>query len=197
MASVHQLKVTLRDIRPPVWRRIQLPSAATLAQLHEVIQISFGWYDTHMHQFEAGGVCYGRPDPADCFDVADEERMTLRRLAPKPGGSFEYQYDFGDCWEHRVLVEKILDVSPGLRQAVCIGGRRACPPEDCGGWWGYQEFRHAISDPGHPEHEELLGWVGGEFDPEEFSAAAVTKDLGQLPVGSREGRGPVAEAGER
>lgn len=182
MASVHQLKITLNGIRPPIWRRIQIPSSATLAQLHEVICGAFGWHGGHLHEFDAGGVQYGEPDPENDFDVADERRMTLRRLAPGAGGSFDYLYDFGDSWDHRILVEKVLDVRPSLHHAVCLGGRRAGPPDDCGGVWGYQELLEVLGDPSHPEYAERVEWVGGEIDPDEFSAREVTDRLKHVPI---------------
>jgi hypothetical protein len=88
-----------------------------------------------------------------------------------------YTYDFGDNWEHTIQIEKVVDAEPGIRYPRCIDGKRACPPEDCGGAWGYGDFLKAIQDPKHSEHEEMTEWIGGEFDPEEFDLAAVNNGL--------------------
>lgn len=178
--SVHQLKVTLRDIQPPVWRRVQVPSDITLAQLHEVIQIAFGWEDDHLHDFEAGDQRSG-VHPEDSGPVGDERRVTLGGIAPRPGDRLDYRYDFGDSWIHRILVEAVLPAPAGPRLAVCLGGRRACPPEDCGGPWGYAELLAAIADEDHPEHEEMME-LAGPLDPERFSAQEVTARLRRFPL---------------
>ena len=174
----YQMKITLKGIRPPIWRRVQVPGMIRLAGFHAVIQTVFGWTDSHLHQFCIGGVSYGRPDDFD-EDVVDEAKLTLAQVV---GGSkrFTYTYDFGDNWEHEILVEKIIAGDSGSERPLCLGGKRHRPPEDCGGLWGYREFLEAIGDPGHEEHEAMLDWVGGEFDAEAFDMAAVNRALAAL-----------------
>jgi hypothetical protein len=184
MGSVHQLKVTLEGAKPPIWRRLQVPSGATLADLHRVICIAFDWHGGHLHEFDAGGERFGEPHPGDYVAVKDERRVTLGRLAPSAGGTFHYLYDFGDSWEHRILVEKVLQPELPMLHAVCIGGRRAAPPDDCGGVWGYAELLEILADPAHPEHGQYLEWAGGPIDPDAFSASEVTSSLQHLPLGA-------------
>ncbi len=174
---IYQLKVTLKGTRPPIWRRLQVPSDVTLAKLHRVIQVSMGWYNSHLHQFTINGVYYGVPSPDDWQPIVDERRYRLSAVVPQAKTKFLYEYDFGDGWDHEILVEKILPNDTGLEHALCLKGRRACPPEDVGGVWGYVSFLEAISNPDHPEHEELLEWVGGGFDPEAFDPERTTAAL--------------------
>lgn len=176
--QVFQLKVTLKYIRPPIWRRIQVRGGITLDQLHLILQPVMGWQGYHLHLFEVDGIHYGEPDPG--WDVENEQRITLDRAVSEPGDKFIYKYDMGDGWEHEILVEKVLAPEPGVHYPVCLKGKRACPPEDCGGPWGYAEFLNAISDPKHPDHKDMLEWVGDEFDPEEFDLEAVNRVLSSM-----------------
>lgn len=178
--TIYQLKIQLRRVRPPVWRRVLVPGETTFAELHEVFQVAMGWTDSHLHEFEVDGARYGVPDPEwEPGEVRDESLGRLFRVAQE-GTRFRYVYDFGDGWEHDVTVEKVLDPQPGARYPCCIGGRRACPPEDVGGPWGYEDFLAAVADPGHDEHEQWLDWVGGEFDPAGFDVATVNTVLGHF-----------------
>jgi hypothetical protein len=180
--TVYQVKVTLHGTKPPIWRRLRLPAATTLAQLHQVIQVAFGWEDAHLHAFEVGGRRYSRPDVELWDEAADERKVRLRDLAARPGTRLAYTYDFGDSWEHDVLVEKILP-SEGVPQAVCLTGRRAGPPEDCGGVWGYAELCGILADPDHPEHAERVEWLGHPYDPAAFDKFAVNASLGRIRLG--------------
>jgi Plasmid pRiA4b ORF-3-like protein len=174
---IFQLNVQLREVRPPVWRRVLVPGEIDLAELHEVVQVAMGWTNSHLHEFEVGSARYGGPDPDWGLDeVADESRVRLSAIAGE-GSRLRYAYDFGDGWQHDVIVEKVLDPQPGSRYPCCVAGRRACPPEDVGGPWGYQEFLVAVADPGHDEHEYWLKWAGGGFDPAGFDLAAVDEAL--------------------
>jgi hypothetical protein len=139
----------------------------TLADLHEAIQVAMGWNGGHLHVFDIGGRSYG--DPASVDDVSDENRLTLSGAQKAGGARFGYTYDFGDDWEHVISIEKTLPASQGAACPTCIAGKRACPPEDCGGPWGYQELLEILADPNHPERAERLEWLDGEFDPEDFS----------------------------
>jgi hypothetical protein len=179
--QVYQLKVTLRDIKPPVWRRVQVKDC-TLAKLHDIIQACMGWDDYHLHEFDIGGERYGDPRQwRDGFggemEVGNEGKVKLGQVVARGVKKFSYVYDMGDNWGHTIQVEKVLDAEPGVRYPRCVAGKRACPPEDCGGPWGYGDFLEAIQDPRHGRHEELLEWVGGEFDAEAFDAEAVNEEL--------------------
>jgi hypothetical protein len=174
---IYQLKVQLREVRPPVWRRVLVPGEMDLAELHEVVQAAMGWTNSHLHEFEAEDARYGVPDPDwDLDEVANESGVRLSRIAGE-GSRLRYAYDFGDGWQHDVIVEKVLPRQPGLRYPCCAAGRRACPPEDVGGPWGYEDFLAAVGDAGHDEHEQWVEWAGGGFDPAEFNLPAVNKAL--------------------
>lgn len=185
---IYQIKVTLENSRPPIWRRLLVPGDVTLAQLHEIIQVAMGWEGYHLHQFIVGNTYYGERDPDYDLDVRDERRFTLRQIAPREGLKFRYEYDFGDSWMHQILVEKILPPEPGKVYPVCIKGKRACPPEDVGGIWGYYEFLESIQNPEHPEHEDYLEWIGGKFDPEAFDLEEVNAALQALAHKRRRAR---------
>jgi hypothetical protein len=178
-SPVYQLKVTIQGIRPPIWRRLQVRGSATLPKLHDAIQIAMGWTDSHLHMFNVGGVSYGLPDPG-LDDVRSEQRVKLGQIVSGAKDRFTYEYDFGDSWEHEILVEKVLPPDPGVHYPICLAGKRACPPEDVGGVWGYADFLDAIAHPEHAEHEEMLEWVGGAFDPEAFDLQAVNGALKRL-----------------
>jgi len=180
--AVYQVKVTLHGAKPPIWRRLRLPSSTTLAQLHQVIQVAFGWEDAHLHAFEVGGRRYSRPDLELWDEAADERKARLRDLGARPGARLRYTYDFGDSWEHDVVVENILP-SDGLPHAVCLTGRRAGPPEDCGGVWGYAELCGILADPDHPDHAERVNWVGHPYDPAAFDKHAVNASLARIRLG--------------
>lgn len=173
--DILQIKVTLRETKPPVWRRLLLPSNLNLEHLHQILQLAMGWMDCHLHEFEIGGRRYGAKDPD--FDGVDERKVKLRDVLGVKGAKGKYTYDFGDGWEHSLLVEKVLPPEPGKAYPMCVAGKRACPPEDCGGPWGYEEFLEAMADPEHEQHEELSEWIGGEFDPEAFDVDEVNRML--------------------
>ncbi|MBN1933526.1 MAG: plasmid pRiA4b ORF-3 family protein [Anaerolineae bacterium] len=174
--AIYQLKVTLEGFRPPIWRRIQVPDDVTLAHLHLILQTAIGWTDYHLHMFTIDGVHYGEPSPEDWEPVKSEKRYRLNQLVGE-GGRFRYEYDFGDSWEHGILVEKVLPADPQVEYPICIKGKMACPPEDVGGTWGYADFLEAIQNPEHPEHDEMLEWIGGEFDPQAFDLEEVNAAL--------------------
>jgi hypothetical protein len=179
--KIYQIKITLKNIKPPVWRRLQVPSDFGLEKLHTVIQIAMGWSNSHLHQFTAGDTYYGEPDPDYDDDVMKSENgVTISQLVSGEGARFNYEYDFGDSWKHEILVEKILPMEKGTRYPVCIKGKRACPPEDVGGVWGYADFLETITDPKDPEYEDTLEWAGGDFDPETFDIEEVNKRLNDL-----------------
>ncbi|GBE40931.1 plasmid pRiA4b ORF-3-like protein [bacterium BMS3Bbin09] len=174
-SRIFQFKVALKNIKPLIWRRIQVEDTCTFWDLHVAIQDSMGWTDSHLHHFE---ILNPESDRKEEIGIPDEDEISGKILAgwkKKIADYFtenndlaEYIYDYGDDWEHVVKLEKILEHAEGAMYPVCIDGERTCPPEDCGGIWGYEEFLEAIIDPAHERHEELLEWVGGDFDPEHF-----------------------------
>ena len=171
-STVHELTITLFGVQPPVWRRIRVPSGATLSRIHGDIQAVMGWSNSHLHQFEIGDIRYGSPDPdylpAFGEPVQDERKSKLGPLAHE-GDRFIYEYDFGDSWEHEIAVEQILAGRPSSAPSRCLEGARSCPPEDVGGWSGYADFLDAMADPQHPDHDYLSEWIGGRWDPEFFT----------------------------
>jgi hypothetical protein len=171
--QIYQLKITLGDVAPPVWRRVLVPGGYTLDRLHRVVQHTMGWQDYHLHSFEIDGAQYGDPDPDGELALRDELDARLDAVAAK-GCRFTYTYDFGDWWEHHIEVEDVLPADPDERYPVCLGGERACPPEDVGGAYGYADLLSAVADRDHPEHERMRSWLGRDFDPEAFAADIAT-----------------------
>jgi hypothetical protein len=188
ITSVFQLQVTLLDTQPPVWRRVLVDGGSTLAQLHDVIQAAFGWWNCHLHEFDDGRKRYGPPDcdpDADWEPPHDERRTRLDAIASE-GTSLGYLYDFGDGWEHEIVVERVLLGSTDVTVPACVDGRRACPPEDCGGPSGYEQLLEILGDRNHPERDEYLEWLDRPFDPEafdpsDFAANLREQQLGRLP----------------
>lgn len=180
-SRVYQFKITLRDIEPPVWRRVQVRDC-TLDRLHEITQLVFGWWNYHLHRFKINNRSYADPllmrEDFEAEDMVSSKRTKVSQIVPKDGRqfSFEYEYDFGDDWIHDVLFEGCLRATPDVRYPFCVEGARACPPEDVGGTHGYAEYLQAMADPTHENHEEFMQWRG-PFDPEAFDAEAVTKAL--------------------
>ncbi|MBX7220820.1 MAG: plasmid pRiA4b ORF-3 family protein [Blastocatellia bacterium] len=173
---VFQLKITLRGSKPPIWRRVLVTENTTFAELHDIIQIAMGWTDSHLHAFEVDGEPIGIPDPEEGFEVLDSSKLKLRQFVGEKS-KFSYLYDFGDSWDHIIVVEKVLPVEPGKQYPVCLTGKRACPPEDCGGIWGYGDLLEILANPRHPEHKSMKTWVGGKFDPEHFDLNEVNQVL--------------------
>lgn len=185
-APIYRIKVSLEGTKPPIWRRLQVPGTANLGWLHAVIQVAMGWTNSHLHQFGMGERLYSDPSfGLDEFEddprVLDENITPLLDIAHRAKSVFVYEYDFGDSWHHRITVEKILppDSAAG-RFAECLDGGRACPPEDCGGVWGYADLLKIIRNPKHKEYESMIEWLGGEFDPEAFDRDRINKYLRKL-----------------
>jgi hypothetical protein len=186
------LKITLRGIRPPIWRRVRVSSDATLRVLHLVIQEAMGWYDAHLHEFEVGSRRYGEPSDNEWPGMErtfSEKNVRLGTLVEQGVKRLRYLYDFGDGWEHEVAIEKVLPLDPDQQYPSLIGGKRACPPEDCGGVPGYYRLLEVLADPSDEEYAELTEWVGGGFDPEHFDAAAVDAVLAPMARRRRSARG--------
>jgi len=175
MSPVYRLKVSLVGTRPPIWRRLQISGAMTLKQLHLAIQAVMGWQNYHLYMFRIDGLEYGQPDPElPCVNAGS---VTVRQALPTQTVRCTYEYDFGDGWEHKISVEAIAPDAP-VGRPVCLDGRRAGPPEDCGGVPGYERVLEALADPKDPEHDEMVKWTGGDFDPERFDVEEANRRLG-------------------
>jgi hypothetical protein len=170
---VYYLKVMLAEVTPPVWRRIAVPGAYTLDRVHRVIQLAMGWQDCHLHSFEVASVQYGQPDPDGLLEMRDEMNARLDAVVGKDG-RFVYTYDFGDWWEHQVIVDDVLVADPDERYPACLDGQGECPPEDVGGVYGYERFRAAMADPDHKDHQAMVEWYGGSIDGRDFDADRAT-----------------------
>jgi hypothetical protein len=186
VVSSYQLKIVLVGTQPPVWRRLQVPGTANLGWLHAVLQIAMGWTNSHLHHFLTGEGRYSDPQHGDDMGFGeepdrDETKATIMQIAPERASKFGYEYDFGDSWEHQIVVEKILPSNPAAATtALCLDGARACPPEDCGGIWGYAELLKTLKNPKHPEHKRLKEWVGGSFDAKAFDCIKINFWLRKL-----------------
>jgi hypothetical protein len=181
--AILQIKIKLLGVsKPPVWRRLLVPDEARLDQLHGVIQVAMGWCDYHMHVFSTDSGEYGVPDSELGF--LDERRMTVSRLLSEPGDRIRYTYDFGDTWEHEIMLEKVVGAHPEQPYPTCIAGKGACPPEDCGSVWGYARLREVLADPSDEEHASMLEWLelesGSDFDAAAFEIDAVNDVLGHV-----------------
>lgn len=174
-----QLRVEVRDIAPPIWRRLVVPADVALDELHEVLQIAFGWTDSHLHDFQVGEVRFAQLGDDDELFAVEERGAALGAIA-RQGSSFVYRYDFGDDWDHEILVEDITEPSRGPRRVECLDGARACPPEDCGGTHGYAELLRVLADPNDEEHASMKNWVGRGYAPDRFEIVKVNKKLGAL-----------------
>jgi len=177
--QIAQIKITLLDTDPPVWRRVLVPATIRLDRLDRVIQAAMGWTNSHLHMFIHHTGHYGVPDPD--LPMHNERNATLRNLAGREGDTFGYEYDFGDSWDHQVLLEKLAPAEPGGRYPRCLAGARACPPEDSGGTGGYAELIDTLADSNHPQHHDMLRWLGlekgTEFDPARFDLAEANRRL--------------------
>lgn len=209
---IYQIRITLRGTKPPIWRKLAVPSGVTLGQLHELIQIAMGWSDCHLHGFVlkdksleknprelarlmtmerfedmfagASGMRTFSPktDPFGMdldMEGEDEDAVALAEVCPRVKSKLTYEYDFGDGWEHLIEVQKIIDPKPGTEYPVCLSGKLACPPEDCGGVWGYYDMLEAIENPEHESHEDLTDWLDEDFDPQAFDLEEINACLAQ------------------
>jgi hypothetical protein len=178
--AAYQIKVQLRGVaKPPVWRRLQVPADIGLDRLHEVIQTAMGWENYHMHVFSHGSGEYGLPDPE--LGHRDERKVELSQLLTLPGDEIRYTYDFGDGWQHDIVLEEVLPSGSEVADPFCTAGKGACPPEDCGGVWGYEGLKDTLADPDAEDHEDMLEWLGldsgADFDPKDFSIADANRRL--------------------
>ena len=176
-----QLKISLLYIEPEIWRRVVVPDSFSLGELHGVVQSAMGWQNSHLHRFEIDGVDYTFGDAAPEMNMKAEELVLLRDVLKKEGQVFLYEYDFGDSWLHQVIVEKMEVVKSAGPVSICLAGERACPPEDCGSYPGYEEILYAL-DAADPDEDQksLIEWLEdmcGDYDPERFDCDEVNRQL--------------------
>jgi len=189
LIKVYQIHVSLVDSKPPIWRRLQVLSNTFLPDLHNILQIAMGWSNSHLHQFVARGAYYTPLSYADMGmgDDVGYEVVKISDVLRNEKDNMAYVYDFGDDWTHKIVLEKILPVEQGIRYPVCIKGKSACPPEDCGGVYGYMNLLEVLKDPKHEDYEDMMEWVGEKLDPKAFSLEMVNNRLWKaIPV-----RGPI------
>ena len=183
--SVYQIEVLLKGSSPPIWRRFQTISDISLHKLHQILQVVMGWTNSHLYRFDIASAHFGEPDPEYGTEMKDSRRAKLSVLALGEKDKIIYEYDFGDSWLHEILIEKALPAEPKIRYPVCLAGKGACPPEDCGGIWGYNDLLKIIKDPSHEQYDEIMEWLGGEFDPDKFELDEVNKMLRNFARGGR------------
>lgn len=174
--DILQIQGTLSYIAPPVWRRLAVPAGIKLGHLHRILQAAMAWTNTHLHAFHIHGATFGVPDPGFPDATRDDRNIRLEKVAG-PGGTFVYEYDFGDGWEHEPKIEAVRSADPTIRYPRCA---RACPPEDCGGPPGDEELLAAFADPARPQHQAMRAWAGPELDPVYFDLAEVNQRLWRL-----------------
>ena len=175
-----QLKVSLKTVRPPIWRRIVIPDV-DLDTLHDIIQVTMGWENDHSYEYSIGRNRYSCPFSAGEIGAEDASQVTLSDLADQETLKFKYLYDFGDSWEHVIEIERVAEKKESTRPK-CVKGKRACPPEDVGGAVGYSSFVSAINDTKHPDHDRWTEWYQGEFNPEVFDFDGVNKRLREIKL---------------
>ncbi|MGW2557455.1 plasmid pRiA4b ORF-3 family protein [Streptomyces sp. NPDC001635] len=180
---VLQLRVSLAHIHPMIWRRLLVPANIPLSRLHQVIQATMGWQNCHLHVFNTPAGDFGPPD--DGLGHRNEQKIHLHAVASKPGDRIDYIYDLADEWVHHIKIEKILPHVPGVIYPRCAAGKRACPPEDCGGPWGYAEILAAINNPKHEQHQEVIEWLNGPYDPDHLNLDEINQLLSKLSQSQR------------
>ena len=188
--EVAQVKVTLLDVAPPIWRRVLVPLDLSLRRLHDTIQVTMGWYEQHAHEFEIGERRYGEPDAwTDGLGprVHKDSSIELAALLERGVERFYYTYDFGDDWRHEILIERTLSADPAAEYPCFVAGERRCPPEDCGGPPGYEAFLEAVTDPRHLRHAEVLDWYGEPYDPEDIERETIVVQLSRIARSRRGG----------
>jgi hypothetical protein len=176
---LYEIRVQLQEIEPLIWRVLRVPSRTSLLRLHRILQRAMGWTNSHLHLFEVDGKRYGEPSTEWDIEVLDSRKMTLEKIFSGGRTSFLYEYDLGDSWRHKITLLGTVE-GESEEKLACTAGARACPPEDCGGTMGYYELLVALSDPDHEDHDAMLEWVGGKYDPGAFDVAAVDQVLKRL-----------------
>jgi len=185
--QIYQIQIALKDFKPKIWRRLLIPADTLLSDLHKIIQTSMGWTNSHLHQFIKDRTYYTvkvkDDDTWDEMDNVDYKRMKISDLLKTEKQKIKYEYDFGDGWEHDVILEKILVRDEKIKYPICIAGKMSCPPEDCGGSWGYADMLEILKNPAHPEYKEFVDWLDEDFDPEYFDKEEVNESLKEKNFG--------------
>jgi len=174
--QIYQIQIALQNSKPKIWRRVIVNSDISLEDFHKIIQTTMGWTNSHLHHFVVGRTYYA-PEEFELDDTKDTRRVKLNSILQHEKEKIKYEYDFGDSWLHDIILEKILPFEKTIEIPKCIGGKQNCPPEDCGGIWGYTELLEIISNPKHKEYKEQMEWLGGEFEPEHFDIDEINKLL--------------------
>lgn len=177
MAKKLQVKIMLKDSKPPIWRRIWIEDDITFLEFHNIIQDAMGWYSAHLYEFQIGRLHIGVPYEESYTEITDSLEILVHEILKKKGDKILYTYDFGDDWRHDIIVEKAEPLVSTDIVPICIKGKGNCPPEDCGGVWGYQHLREIVKDKKHPEYEEMLEWLGGDLYLEPFDIEDVNLRL--------------------
>lgn len=180
MKNIFQLKITLKGPKPSIYRTILVEDTRTFYEFHHIIQISMGWFNYHLFQFETGDICISDPSMIDYREILDSKKIKLNEVLIKEGTEIKYEYDFGDGWVHKIKLEKILPIKLNQQYPICIRGKRNCPPEDCGGIWGYENLLEIMSNKKHPEYKEMKQWLGEVFDPEKLNIEEINEELIEL-----------------
>ena len=186
MDGIIQLKITIENSKPAIWRRVRVEKQTTFFELHHIIQITFGWQNYHVYEFFIDNHKLGAPDdylknvPSTDEGVIDARDIALDSLIVQPRETFKYEYDFGDSWMHRIVVERFLPKEEFIEYPYCMSGKYSSPPEDCGGISGYYDMLKILKDKKHPDYKETLKWVGKKFDPLYFDKEGVNKKLLRL-----------------
>jgi hypothetical protein len=197
---IARIKISLNDIKPVIWRRVEVPLASSLKALHEVIQAVMLFENYHLFQFDIGKRGeerhYGIPDPdgGDWIKVADAKNMKLGTVIDNGFKTFAYTYDFGDNWEHTILIEAVGAADPAHDYPHFIDGSRRAPPEDCGGWPGFENFLEAMTKPRHPERKNLIQWYGRVFNPDDIGLADINARIAKLARRRTLGKEAIAKS---
>ncbi|MEL6865924.1 MAG: plasmid pRiA4b ORF-3 family protein [Bacteroidota bacterium] len=173
---IYQIKITLEDAKPPIWRRIEIASETTLEDFHQIIQSAMGWRNCHLHHFIVDNEFYNPQSEWDDFGN-DYTGLKISDLLVAEGQKLRYEYDFGDSWLHQIKLEKIIEKQKSTAYPRCIKGKRACPPEDCGGIWGYMELEDIMKNKKHKQYKDMLEWLGGPLEPEKFDLDEINQRL--------------------
>lgn len=190
--QIYQIKIALRGITPEIWRRILIPSDLLLENFHQIIQTTMGWTNSHLHQFKKGrkeySVKYAEDDTWEELGHIDYKSKKLRisKLLIKENDKISYEYDYGDSWWHDIILEKILPLDDKTKYPICLSGKMNCPPEDCGGIWGYAEMVEILKQPDHEEYKSYLEWLGEVYDPKYFDIDDVNLALAMEDYGCLE-----------
>lgn len=180
MSKIYQFKIELMGISPSIWRSVQLNDNTQLLDLHYAVQIAMGWYDSHLYQFKNNELIYGDPDALEDESVLDDSVVNVVDVFKAEKDSIDYVYDFEDNWEHKIILEKIIESPKPLEHMLCVGGKRNCPPEDCGGVAAYLDMLEVLKTPDTEEYTELIEWLGGEFDPEFFEMSIINESFKEI-----------------